>query len=183
MIVNNEHLYGPGNRLLVFLQGCSIHCEGCINKHLWDFDGGKPTSTKEIVDIITANNLEGITLHGGEPLDQAAGLLEIVKELKKLGKTIILFTGYTKKELDKTKQNVWNLSDMVVAGRFQLSKRNVYLQFRGSINQKVHRHKGNYKNYKIKDGSTAAIITMDEDGNMDINGFLTDEIAELTKKK
>jgi len=183
MLVENEHLYGPGKRLLLFLKGCSIHCEGCINPHLWSFDGGTPLSPEEVLNILAENDLDGVTLHGGEPLDQADGLLQIVKDIKAKGGTIILFTGYTKKELAGSRLKIWNLADIVVAGRFQLKKRNVYLQFRGSTNQRVYTHQGRYKDYRIKDGMTTAIFTIDESGNMDINGFLTEDIKNLAKNK
>ena len=183
MLVENEHLYGPGKRLLIYLKGCSIHCKGCINPHLWSFDGGTPLSPEDILNTLNSNNLDGVTLHGGEPLDQAKELLKIVKDIKAIGKTVILFTGYTKKEISGDKLKIWNLSDLVVAGRFQLDKRNVYLQFRGSTNQRVYKHKGKYKNYKLKDGYTTAMFTIDENGDMDVNGFLTEDIAELMKNK
>lgn len=181
MLVDNEHLYGPEKRLLIYLKGCSIHCEGCINPHLWSFEGGTPLSSEEIIKILNENDLDGVTLHGGEPLDQAEELLKIVKDLKSIGKTVILFTGYSKKELSSYKLKIWNLADIVVAGRFQLKKRNVYLQFRGSTNQRVFTHQGKYKDYKLKDGYTTALFTIGENGEMDVNGFLTDDIAELMK--
>ncbi len=183
MLVDNEHLYGPGKRLLIYLKGCSIHCEGCINPHLWSFDGGTPLSSEEIVKTLVDNDLDGVTLHGGEPLDQADNLLQIVKDIKSNDKTVILFTGYTKKEISGNRLKIWNLADIVVAGRFQLKKRNVYLQFRGSANQRVYTHKGKYKNYKLNDGYTTAMFTIDENGDMDVNGFLTEDIAELMKNK
>lgn len=183
MLVDNEHLYGPGKRLLIYLKGCSIHCEGCINPHLWPFDGGKPLSRETIIKYLNQNELDGVTLHGGEPLDQADELLTLVKKIKEIGKTVILFTGYNKKELSGNKLKIWNLADIVVAGRFQLKKRNVYLQFRGSTNQRVYTHKGKYKGYKVKDGHTAMIFTIKENGEMDANGFLTEDIINLMQNK
>ena len=88
----NEHLYGPGKRLLLFTQGCSLHCKGCVNKHLWQFGVGANITVEEVLGL--CQDVEGITLHGGEPLDQSEGVLEIVKALKSVGKTVILFTGY-----------------------------------------------------------------------------------------
>lgn len=183
MIVENEHLYGPGKRLLLYLKGCSIHCEGCINKHLWSFEGGTPMNSTEILEICKKENLDGITIHGGEPLDQANGLYDVVKAIKHENYTSILFTGYIKKELNKTQIKIWSLSDIVVAGRFQINKRNVNLQFRGSTNQRVYTHNGPYKNYKIHDGYTTAILTIDENGDMDVNGFLSEDIIKLVGNK
>ncbi len=179
----NEHLYGPGKRLLLFTQGCSIRCKGCVNSHLWNFGEGTDATTTEIVRLCEAEDIEGITLHGGEPLDQAEGLLEIAKLLKTKSKTVILFTGYTYKELSlKNQRALWRISDIVVSGRYDESKRNIYLQFRGSTNQKIYCHEGKYKDYKINDGETVAILRLDQKGNMTRRGFETDELTALLRE-
>lgn len=179
MIVENEHLYGPGKRLLVYLKGCSIHCEGCVNSHLWSFDGGIKISAEEIISICKKENVEGITLHGGEPLDQAGELEKVINLAKAFRYTIVLFTGYLYRELNSIQKRVWNKSDLVIAGRFDLNKRNVNLQFRGSSNQKVYTHHGPYKKYKLHDGLSTTIIAVNKNGTMDINGFLTEDILDL----
>ena len=179
MVVENEHLYGPGKRLLLFLKGCSLHCEGCVNQHLWPFEGGMLFEPKELLDLCSDNGVDGVTIHGGEPLDQADELLAFVKLVKAKGLTVVLFTGYTKKELNRVQSRVWDLADIVVAGRFQMAKRKVTLQFRGSTNQRVYTHPGPYKGYKVEDGFTTAILTINENGEMDVNGFLTEDIAKL----
>jgi anaerobic ribonucleoside-triphosphate reductase activating protein len=177
----NEHLYGPGKRLLLFTQGCSLHCKGCVNKHLWQFGVGANITVEEVLGL--CQDVEGITLHGGEPLDQSEGVLEIVKVLKSAGKTVILFTGYQYKELSKSSQKrVWSLSDLVVSGRYIEEKRNIYLQFRGSTNQRVYRHKGKYKDYQIKDGKSVAIIRLNENGEMQSRGFRNQELEELLQE-
>lgn len=174
----NEHLYGPGKRLLLFTQGCSLRCKGCVNQHLWKFGVGAIITVEEVLGL--CQDVEGITLHGGEPLDQSEGVLEIVKALKNVGKTVILFTGYQYKELSKLSQKrVWGLSDLVISGRYVESKRNIYLQFRGSTNQRVYRHQGKYKNYQIKDGKSVAVIRLNENGEMQSRGFRTDDLAQL----
>lgn len=174
----NEHLYGPGKRLLLFTQGCSLHCKGCVNKHLWQFGVGANITVEEVLGL--CQDVEGITLHGGEPLDQSEGLLEIVKALKSVGKTVILFTGYQYKELSKSSQKrVWELSDLVISGRYVESKRNIYLQFRGSTNQRVYRHRGKYKDYRVKDGKSVAVIRLNENGKMQSRGFRNQELEEL----
>ena len=178
-IIENEHLYGPGKRLLIFLQGCSLHCKGCINKHLWDFGKGKNISAEEMLAICKEENVEGITLHGGEPLDQAEGLIDIVNLLKKNGFSVILFTGYNKKELKGKKLAVWDKADLIVCGRFIEEKKNFYMQFRGSTNQRVITHKGPYKDYKITDGKTVSIFTIDNSGYINIKGFYNEDVRKL----
>lgn len=176
-VVENEHLYGPGKRLLLFTQGCSLRCKGCTNQHLWEFGKGIDVTAEEILNQCT--DLDGITLHGGEPLDQANVLVELIKNLKQQGKTVILFTGYIFKELNKVQKQAWLSSDIVVSGRYEEQNRNIYLQFRGSTNQKVFTHKGKYKDYKIKDGQTVAILSLNEQGEMQSRGFRTDELEQL----
>lgn len=178
-VVENEHLYGPGKRLLLFTQGCSLHCKGCTNQHLWTFGMGKDITINEILNHL--DDLEGITLHGGEPLDQAESLSELIKKIKEQGKSVILFTGYTYKELDSIQRQAWLSSDIVISGRYEEEKHNIYLQFRGSTNQKVFTHKGKYKNYKIKDGQTVAILSFNEHGEMQLRGFRTEELEQLLK--
>ena len=176
-VVENEHLYGPGKRLLLFTQGCSLRCKGCTNQHLWEFGKGIDVTIEEILNQCA--DLDGITLHGGEPLDQANVLVELIKKLKQQGKTVILFTGYIFKELNKVQKQAWTSSDMVISGRYEEQNRNIYLQFRGSTNQKVFTHKGKYKDYKIKDGQTVAILSFNEQGEMQSRGFRTDELEQL----
>ena len=123
-VVENEHLYGPGKRLLLFTQGCSLHCKGCTNQHLWTFGIGKDVTTTEILNQL--DDLEGITLHGGEPLDQAEALDKLIKKIKEQGKSVILFTGYTYKELDSIQRQAWLSSDIVISGRYEEEKRNIF---------------------------------------------------------
>lgn len=178
--VENEHLYGPGKRLLLFTQGCSIRCKGCVNSHLWNFDEGTDATAEEIVKLCKSNDIEGITLHGGEPLDQAEGVLEIIEGLKRLGKTVVLFTGYKHKELiNAAQKRCWRMADIVIAGRYDEAKRNIYLQFRGSTNQKIILHKGKYKNYRIHDGKTVAIIRLNDTGSISRLGFEAEQLRAL----
>ena len=176
-VVENEHLYGPGKRLLVFTQGCSLRCKGCTNQHLWEFGKGIDVTIDELLN--QCNDLDGITLHGGEPLDQANPLVELMKKMKEQEKTVVLFTGYTFKELNKLQKQAWLSSDIVISGRYEEEKRNIYLQFRGSTNQKVFTHAGKYKGYKPKEGQTVAILSFNEQGEMQSRGFRTDELEQL----
>ena len=179
-VVENEHLYGPGKRLLLFTQGCSLRCKGCTNQHLWEFGKGVDVTIEEILNQCT--DLDGLTLHGGEPLDQAGNLNELIKKTKEQGKSVVLFTGYNYKELNSIQRQAWLSSDIVISGRYEEKKRNIYLQLRGSTNQKVFTHKGKYKNYKIKDGQTVAILSFNEHGEMQSRGFRTEELDQLLKE-
>lgn len=177
-VEEHEHLYGPGKRVVIWLQGCSLRCEGCINQHMWDFSSGQIISPSDLIKMVVPADIEGITFLGGEPLDQAAPLEDVVKSIRSIRKTIVLFTGYNYKELITSSQKkIWKFSDLVIAGRFVQSKRSIYLQFRGSTNQRVYVHKGNYEKYRVKDGMTMSVIDIGVDGNVDLKGFDSENIV------
>lgn len=64
----------------------------------------------------------------------------------------------------------------------KIEKQNIYLQFRGSTNQKVFTHKGKYKDYKIKDGKTVAIVSLNVKGEMFTLGFRDDSLEQLMEE-
>lgn len=179
----NEHLYGPGKRLVLFCQGCSLRCHGCSNAHLWAFNKGLDISVEQLCNLVNQQDVEGITLLGGEPLDQCVEVAELIVRIKQLGKTVVLFTGYQHKELTQTAQKqAWALADLVVSGRYVESKRNLYLQFRGSTNQRVYRHKGKYINYALTDGQTMAVFEVDENGQLTARGFIDNGLNQALKE-
>ena len=72
-IVEDSIVDGPGLRLTVFAQGCGRHCPGCHNPDTWDYSAGMETTTEKILEMMAANPLlDGLSLSGGEPFDQAA---------------------------------------------------------------------------------------------------------------
>ena len=81
----------------------------------------------------------------------------------------------------KSQREAWKLSDLVVSGRYIEEKRNIYLQFRGSTNQRVYRHNGPYKNYVLKDNSTVAIFRLN-DREITSRGFRNKELDDLLKE-
>lgn len=68
-----------------------------MNKHLWDFKCEKMLSKEDILRICEIEKVDGITLHGGEPLDQAKKLLEIVKALKEKNLPLYFLQGIQKR--------------------------------------------------------------------------------------
>src|SRR5206468_3700742 len=68
---------GPGRRFALWFQGCPLRCPGCCNPEMLPFVGG---TARLIVDVLAEietardrDQIEGITLLGGEPLAHAAG--------------------------------------------------------------------------------------------------------------
>lgn len=135
---------GPGIRLVVFSQGCPHKCLGCHNPESHDPKAGTIIGIEEILEEVRSNPLlDGITLSGGEPFLQAEALVDLAKEVKKMGLDIITYTGYSFEELvrEQDKRKGWrellSLTDLIVDGRFILDQRNLLLTFRGSENQRI----------------------------------------------
>ena len=71
--VSESIVDGPGLRLTVFTQGCPHRCPGCHNPQTHDPAGGREESTAALLARYAADPLlDGLTLSGGEPMEQAA---------------------------------------------------------------------------------------------------------------
>ena len=136
---------GEGVRNSLYVSGCMFHCKGCYNAATWSFKAGIPY-TKELEEQIMRDlaqpYVQGLTLLGGEPFLNTGILIPLVKRIRKElpEKDIWSWTGYTWEELmletpDKLK--LLQLVDILVDGRFDITKKNLMLQFRGSSNQRI----------------------------------------------
>ena len=132
-IVNDSIVDGPGLRLAIFAQGCPHHCPGCHNPESHDFAGGSDMDTEKIIARMDANPLlDGITLTGGEPFEQADAA-------HARGLTVWAYSGYTFEQLCAVpeKRRLLEACDVLVDGPFLLAERSLDLRFRGSKNQRV----------------------------------------------
>ncbi len=143
---------GPGVRVSLFVSGCTHHCKGCFNSETWDFHYGEPYTEeveKEILAALSPDFIQGLTILGGEPMEDAnrpavLGLLRKVRETYPR-KNIWCYTGYDyEKDLQKWisegKQDVEEILkrlDVLVDGEFVEEKKNLSLKFRGSENQRL----------------------------------------------
>ncbi len=108
---------GPGIRFVVFMQGCHLRCKYCHNRDTWDIDAGEIVNIKELVNKIEkystyfkASN-GGVTISGGEPLLQVDFLINLFKELKKLGIHTAIDTSGMVDITDKVKELI-SLTDL-----------------------------------------------------------------------
>lgn len=143
-IINESIVDGPGIRLVVFTQGCKHHCPGCHNPHTHPFEGGTLIDIDEILKQLKNNPLlDGITLSGGDPFEQAEALGELAQRVKNLGLNVMTYTGYTFEYLllNRYKVEGWDklisFTDTLVDGRFEIAKKNLLLKFKGSENQRI----------------------------------------------
>lgn len=138
---------GPGERFVLWVQGCPLHCPGCWNPDTWSPAPRELVRVTVLADqICGAMPIDGVTFTGGEPFAQADVLAELAERLRLHDLSLMAFTGYELEELTgHHQQRLLGLLDIVVTGRFIREKKADGLLWRGSSNQKVHllseRHK------------------------------------------
>lgn len=143
-IRNMDISNGDGIRVALFLQGCSHHCKGCFNESTWDFSGGHELTKNienELAVMCRKDWIDGLSILGGEPLDQNLDELSDLLFNVTLGLTnfpIWLWTGYTVEEMTEEQKmfvEIW--VDVLIDGRFDESQRDLTLKYKGSRNQRV----------------------------------------------
>lgn len=142
----NEHsdMLGPQGffRYILWTQGCSRNCKGCMSAMSHSLDGGYVRDANQVVkDILCVVDIEGITISGGEPFLQAATLAYIVKavrQVRDIGVTV--YTGYTYEELlhsnDDDIKEFLDCIDLLIDGEY-VEQLNDDQALRGSSNQKI----------------------------------------------
>jgi len=132
---------GPGNRFVLWTQGCSKGCKNCFNPETWSYEVYKELSPRQIFELIKNFELEGVTISGGDPLEQEDELLELLFLLKeiKLPKGIILFSGFSRNEIRENpiREKCLSYIDVLIDGRY-VEELKVESSLRGSSNQKFY---------------------------------------------
>ena len=95
------HSLGPGDRLAIWIRGCKKRCFNCANPELQLFNPNSEVSMTVIKEMISKidKKIDGITITGGEPFCQAKDLFEIITFMLEITDDILIFTGYSKKEI------------------------------------------------------------------------------------
>ena len=82
---------GPGTRFVAFLAGCPLRCQYCHSPDTWYRGNGRPMTVDELIAEIHRYERfikvagGGVTLSGGEPLQQPAFTREVLTRCKELG--------------------------------------------------------------------------------------------------
>jgi anaerobic ribonucleoside-triphosphate reductase activating protein len=138
-IFHDSIVDGNGLRTVIFFAGCPHFCQGCQNPQSWNRENGAEWTVGEVFQEVMRNELSNVTFSGGEPFLQSKEIAPLAKKLKRGGKNIWCYTGYLYEELIQCPDHVAMLKyiDVLVDGRFELSKRDLSLQYKGSSNQRV----------------------------------------------
>lgn len=147
--INKAHfpvtVLGPGRRLGIWLQGCSIRCPGCLSRDTWAPHGGSAMAVDALLDWCRATcgeALDGVTLSGGEPFDQAPALAALLDGLDawraESGKEfdLLCYSGHPLRTLQKRFPELLARLDAVIAEPFVDGLAQTRL-WRGSGNQSL----------------------------------------------
>ncbi|NTF64969.1 4Fe-4S single cluster domain-containing protein [Rhizobium rhizogenes] len=129
---------GPGNRIGIWLQGCSIRCPGCISADTWATGRGS-TSVQEVIAAIAEwlPLADGITVSGGEPFDQPNALKELLTEIRALTQAdVLIFSGHPIELLVQHLNEMPGLVDALISDPYLFDAPQT-LALRGSDNQRL----------------------------------------------
>jgi anaerobic ribonucleoside-triphosphate reductase activating protein len=129
---------GPGRRIGIWVQGCSIRCPGCISVDTWAQGRGR-THVSEVLDAIAPwiSAADGFTISGGEPFDQPEALTTMLVGIRKRSAAdILVFTGHSLEEIGTQLSSMEGLIDALIADPFDENASQT-LALRGSDNQRL----------------------------------------------
>jgi anaerobic ribonucleoside-triphosphate reductase activating protein len=141
---------GPGARFAVWVQGCAIRCLGCCNPHMFDAEGGEAIEPEDLLTRLdeVRGRVEGVTLLGGEPFEQAAALVPFVRGARERGLSVVAFSGHLIEALRRDRppgaRELLDGVDLLVDGPFVASLPESRRRWAGSDNQEFHFLTGRY---------------------------------------
>lgn len=145
-IIDVTQAEGPGLRTAIWVQGCLKRCVGCCNGQFLKIQPADVCDSQMIIEQISQNQqqygIEGVTLLGGEPFLQAEGLADIAQACRKMGLSVMVFSGYQLEELDDSRfkgaSQLLEATDILVDGEYQQALTENVRNWVGSTNQRFH---------------------------------------------
>lgn len=186
---------GPGLRLILWVQGCSLLCtQRCLNPHLLK-PGGYRAPASRLTRVILSyaeefNELEGVTVLGGEPFDQAGPLALALAPVSARGLSILVYTGHVLEDLQAGNDDGVNrllaICDILIDGPFVDALYDEGLIWRGSSNQRILLLSGRYDDGDIERAlaaqKRAAAISVGERGDVAVSGAQNPATAQQLRR-
>ena len=177
---------GPGERAVVWVQGCSLACPGCWNSEAASPAPRRLVPVQDVAGwILGQPGLDGVTFSGGEPFEQAGALTELAVIVRRAGLSVLAFSGYTLEEIkssgDPHRLALLSTLDVLIDGRFdrRLATRRLW---RSSSNQRVHfltpRYYAAWAD-KVQEPVSGWEVAIAEDGRVLFTGFPDPEVEQV----
>ncbi|MFF5181861.1 4Fe-4S single cluster domain-containing protein [Micromonospora sp. NPDC000316] len=186
-ILASTRAEGPGDRTAVWVQGCTIRCAGCFNPHMWAFRGGERLAPDDLAARILDAGTDGLTLLGGEPFDQAGVLAEVASTVRRAGRSVMTFTGYTSRQLRESvaegRDDVGALldqTDLLVAGPFLRDRIDIVRPWVGSTNQEFIALSDRFPHLldDVRREHDRIEVSVDASGQVAVNGWAEMELLD-----
>lgn len=177
---------GPGSRSALWVQGCGIRCPGCFNPQFWGERGGTEATVEELLARVP-EDVEGVTLLGGEPFEQAAPLAAFAAAVQARGQSVMTFSGFTLDELGERAARVAGTAellahtDLLVDGPFLEDQLDHSRPWVGSRNQGIRALTSRYASH-ADDWSAhpdRVEVTIGPDGSVALNGWADVDALDL----
>lgn len=135
---------GPGKRIGIWTQGCSIRCPGCVSLDTWEADRSKAMEIEDLIawcKRVAGGAAEGVTISGGEPFDQPKALAKLLDGLHRWRNTltrpfdVLCYSGYRLEKLRKDYAPLLAKLDAIICDPF-VEALPTQRWWRGSDNQR-----------------------------------------------
>jgi anaerobic ribonucleoside-triphosphate reductase activating protein len=143
ILINKIHFpvttLGYGRRVVIWTQGCTIRCPACINIDTWDVDTVRAVEVAALAAQLGRwlGSADGVTISGGEPMDQPSALAELLAHLKQRHRgDLLLFSGYPHGKIFGEHHEIVEQVDVLISEPYRPEAGNT-LMLRGSDNQRV----------------------------------------------
>lgn len=172
---------GPGRRTAIWVQGCTIRCPGCFNPHLWATAGGSVVAVRDwlgaMLDDAANAGVQGITLLGGEPFEQAAPLAVVAAAARARDLSVMTFTGYDYADLREWARHRPDIAellthtDLLADGPYRADLIDRERPWIGSTNQGLRALTDRYRDLEFTTLPDQVEVRVGADGVISVNGW------------
>lgn len=139
--IKSSRVNGPGDRFVIWTQGCRKMCKNCYNPETWSHYRNNLIDIDLLVEEIKNSSISGVTISGGDPFEQPEELFYLLREIKQLDLSdgVIVFSGYTIDEIRVREELRKSLDyiDVLIDGLY-IDEKRITNGLAGSSNQEFH---------------------------------------------
>lgn len=169
---------GPGRRIGIWFQGCSLHCQGCISADTWATNQGETTVKSVLAHLAPwLPSAEGVTISGGEPFEQPDALVSLLRALRlETVVDILVYSGHPAELIAPTLDKASGLIDALISDPFKINTPHSR-PLRGSDNQRLHlltplgQERFNQYERPLLENDKSLDVMFDQDGSVWLAGI------------
>ena len=139
--IKSSRVNGPGDRFVIWTQGCRKMCKNCYNPETWSHYRNNLIDIDLLVEEIKNSSTTGVTISGGDPFEQPEELFYLLREIKQLDLSdgVIVFSGYTIDEIRVREELRKSLDyiDVLIDGLY-IDEKRITNGLAGSSNQEFY---------------------------------------------